>query len=315
MNRCFWVCLMACLCFSCQESDKQRFTRLVEEWDGKEITFPSQTVFTVQGRDTVDFRWEASPYRIVTYVDSIGCASCKLQLPKWKQLIAETDSLFGKGRLAYVFYFHPKDLRELMYLTRRDAFTYPVCFDREDAFNRLNRFPSEMSLQTFLLDKNNRVVAIGNPVHNPRVKELYLNIVGGKSSAPSDTKQTIALLSEREVKFGSFPMAEKQQREVRLKNTGDGLYPCGIQQSAGPSGRRNQTADCLRSGRGRSFPQDGRRLLQYSGCPVAHYCSGRSVSAKLNCGKLCFVILNGVKDLVYIYIYVFEMLHCVQHDK
>ena len=198
---------------SCKESGKARLTRLVEEWEGKEVVFPRQAVFTVQGRDTVAFRWQDAPYRIVTYVDSIGCASCKLQLPKWKQLIAETDSLFGK--------FHPKDLRELMYLTRRDAFTYPVCFDREDAFNRLNRFPSEMSLQTFLLDKNNRVVAIGNPVHNPRVKELYLNIVGGKSSAPSDTKQTIALLSEREVKFGSFPMAEKQQREVRLKNTGD----------------------------------------------------------------------------------------------
>lgn len=178
-------------------------------------------MFTVQGRDTVDFRWEASPYRIVTYVDSIGCASCKLQLPKWKQLIAETDSLFGKGKLAYVFFFHPKDLRELIYLTRRDAFTYPVCFDREDAFNRLNRFPSEMSLQTFLLDRDNRVVAVGNPVHNPKVKELYLNIVGGKSSAKVETKQTTALLSEREVNFGSFPMAEKQERIVRLKNTGN----------------------------------------------------------------------------------------------
>ena len=108
-----------------------------------------------------------------------------------------------------------------MYLTRRDAFTYPVCFDLEDAFNRLNRFPSEMSLQTFLLDRDNRVVAVGNPVHNPKVKELYLNIVGDKSSAPADTKQTTALLSEREVKFGSFPMSEKKQREVRLKNTGD----------------------------------------------------------------------------------------------
>ena len=108
-----------------------------------------------------------------------------------------------------------------MYLTRRDAFTYPVCFDREDAFNSLNRFPSEMSLQTFLLDKDNRVVAVGNPVHNPKVKELYLNIIGGKSSASTETKQTTALLSEREVKFGSFPMAEKQQREVRLKNTGN----------------------------------------------------------------------------------------------
>lgn len=265
MNRCFWVCLMACLCFSCQESDKQRFTRLVEEWDGKEITFPSQTVFTVQGRDTVDFRWEASPYRIVTYVDSIGCASCKLQLPKWKQLIAETDSLFGKGRLAYVFYFHPKDLRELMYLTRRDAFTYPVCFDREDAFNRLNRFPSEMSLQTFLLDKNNRVVAIGNPVHNPRVKELYLNIVGGKSSAPSDTKQTIALLSEREVKFGSFPMAEKQQREVRLKNTGDvPLVIHGVDTSCGCT-RVEYTKQPVRPG------EETKLLIVYEADEAGHF--------------------------------------------
>ena len=228
-----WL-LMLCLLAACQESDKDRLTHLVEEWDGKEITFPSQTVFTVQGRDTVDFRWEASPYRIVTYVDSIGCASCKLQLPKWKRLIAETDSLFGKGRLAYVFYFHPKDLRELMYLTRRDAFTYPVCFDHEDAFNSLNRFPSEMSLQTFLLDKDNRVIAIGNPVHNPKVKQLYLNIVGGKSSTFTDVKQTTALLSEREVKFGSFPMAAKQQREVRLKNTGDApLVIHGVDTSCG----------------------------------------------------------------------------------
>lgn len=95
---------MLCLLAACQDSDKQRLMRLVEEWEGKEITFPAQAVFTVQGRDTVSFRWQDAPYRIVTYVDSIGCASCKLQLPKWKQLMAETDSLFGKGRLEYVFF-------------------------------------------------------------------------------------------------------------------------------------------------------------------------------------------------------------------
>lgn len=234
MRRLFILGLLLPVLFSCQESDKQRLTRLVQEWDGKEVVFPDRSVFTVQGRDTVAFSWADSPYRIVTYVDSIGCASCKLQLPKWKQLIAETDSLFGKGRLAYVFYFHPKDLRELVYLTRRDAFTYPVCFDREDVFNRLNRFPSEMSLQTFLLDKANRVVAIGNPVHNPKVKELYLNIVGGKSSASADVKQTTASLSEREVKFGSFPMTEKQERKVTLKNTGNApLVIHGVDTSCG----------------------------------------------------------------------------------
>ena len=259
-----WL-LMLCLLAACQESDKDRLTHLVEEWDGKEITFPSQTVFTVQGRDTVDFRWEASPYRIVTYVDSIGCASCKLQLPKWKRLIAETDSLFGKGRLAYVFYFHPKDLRELMYLTRRDAFTYPVCFDHEDAFNSLNRFPSEMSLQTFLLDKDNRVIAIGNPVHNPKVKQLYLNIVGGKSSTFTDVKQTTALLSEREVKFGSFPMAAKQQREVRLKNTGDApLVIHGVDTSCGCT-RVEYSKQPVRPG------EEAKLLIVYAADEAGHF--------------------------------------------
>ena len=226
--------LMLCLLAACQESDKERLTRLVQEWDGKEISFPVQAVFTVQGRDTVDFRWQAAPYRIVTYVDSIGCTSCKLQLPKWKQLIAETDSLFGKEKLSYVFFFHPKDARELTYLTRRDAFTYPVCFDREDAFNRVNRFPSEMALQTFLLDKDNRVVAIGNPVHNPQVKELYLNVIGGKRSATTGTKQTSVSLSERDVQFGSFLMSERQERKVTLKNTGDApLVIHGVDTSCG----------------------------------------------------------------------------------
>ena len=219
---------------SCKESGKARLTRLVEEWEGKEVVFPRQAVFTVQGRDTVVFRWQDSPYRIVTYVDSIGCASCKLQLPKWKQLMAETDSLFGKGRLEYVFFFHPKDVREMSYLTRRDGFTHPVCFDREDAFNRLNRFPPEMALQTFLLDKDNRVVAIGNPVHNPLVKELYLNIVGGKRRSSTDAKQATAMLSEREVQFGSFPMSERQERRVTLKNTGDApLVIHGVDTSCG----------------------------------------------------------------------------------
>lgn len=284
MSRIFILALLLPALFSCQESDKQRLTRLVQEWDGKEVVFPERSVFTVQGRDTVDFRWEASPYRIVTYVDSIGCASCKLQLPKWKQLIAETDSLFGKGKLAYVFFFHPKDLRELIYLTRRDAFTYPVCFDREDAFNRLNRFPSEMSLQTFLLDRDNRVVAVGNPVHNPKVKELYLNIVGGKSSAKVETKQTTALLSEREVNFGSFPMAEKQERIVRLKNTGNvPLVIHGVDTSCGCT-RVEYSKLPVRPG------EEAKLLIVYEADEAGHFRKTVDVYCNTADAPLCIVV-------------------------
>ncbi len=41
-----------------------------------------------------------------------------------------------------------------------------------------------MAFQTFLLDADNRVVALGNPVHNPEVKSLYLRLLRGEGVAP-----------------------------------------------------------------------------------------------------------------------------------
>ena len=42
---------------SCQESREEAMLRLVNEWNGKEIKVPSRSVFTIQGKDTVDFEF------------------------------------------------------------------------------------------------------------------------------------------------------------------------------------------------------------------------------------------------------------------
>ena len=213
------VCLLVS---SCEESDKERLSRLVQEWEGKEILFPAHSTFTIQGKDTVDFDFKGAAYTIVTYIDSMGCTSCKLQLHRWKELVKEVDSLTN-GDVPFLFYFHPKDIKELRYLTRRDAFTYPVCFDEKDDFNRLNRFPSEMMFQTFLLDKENRVIALGNPIQNPKVKELYLNLIKGMGESTSKERLTTVSINSTVIDFGSFPQSEKQERSFILTNTGNGL--------------------------------------------------------------------------------------------
>ena len=97
----------------------------------------------------MDFSLADADYKVVTYIDSVGCTSCKLQLPRWKLFMQEVDSTLNRP-VPFVFYFHPKDMKELRYITRRDAFIYPVCFDEKDDFNRLNHFPDEMTFQTFL---------------------------------------------------------------------------------------------------------------------------------------------------------------------
>ncbi len=217
--RYLYLLLVLAIFSSCKESEKANIARLVKEWKGKEILFPAHSVFTIQGKDTVDFSFSGANYKIVTYIDSIGCTSCKLQLPRWKKFMQEVDSVV-KEYVPFAFYFHPKDMKELRYITRRDRFTYPVSFDEMDDFNKLNHFPSEMTFQTFLLDKDNKVVAIGNPVHNPKVKELYLELLAGDKSTKTEAPMTEVAMDAESIDFGSFPKAEKQERKLTLTNTG-----------------------------------------------------------------------------------------------
>lgn len=207
---------------SCQETDKKRYSRLVNEWLGKEVMFPENSVFTIQGKDTVDFDFFDSEYKVVTYIDSAGCTSCKLQLPRWNEFIKEVKEQLGK-QVSFLFYFHPKDLKELRILTLQNAFTYPVCLDEKDEFNALNNFPSDMTFQTFLLNKENKVVVVGNPTQNPKVKDLYLKALTGNNALSTKFPLTTVSIEEPIKDFGTFPMEQKQEYVFSLINTGNSL--------------------------------------------------------------------------------------------
>ena len=213
-----WImCLW--LLASCSESREEAMLRLVNEWKDKSVIIPVRSVFTVQGKDVVDFNYRDAEYKILVYTDSVGCTSCKLQLPKWKRMIAEVDSLTG-GSVPFLFYFHPKDSKELRFYLRRDNFTYPVCFEEDDYINRLNRFPSDMTFQTMLLNKENKVVAIGSPVLNPKIKDLYLEIITGKKKGTDKSVTTVSIV-DSEKDFGNIPLNEKREHVFKLVNTGD----------------------------------------------------------------------------------------------
>ena len=218
MKHIVWImCLW--LLASCSESREKAMLRLVNEWKDKSVIIPVRSVFTVQGKDVVDFNYRDAEYKILVYTDSIGCTSCKLQLPKWKRMIAEVDSLTG-GSVPFLFYFHPKDPKELRFYLRRDNFTYPVCFEEDDYINRLNRFPSDMTFQTLLLNKENKVVAIGSPVLNPKIKDLYLEIITGKKKGTDKSVTTVSIV-DSEKDFGDIPLNEKREHVFKLVNTGN----------------------------------------------------------------------------------------------
>ena len=216
------VLLCVILLVSCSSSETGSIEMEVNRWMGTDIQFPENSVFTIQGRDTVDFQFQDAPYKILTYVDSVGCMSCKLQLENWSKYIQELDSVTG-SMVPVTFFINAPTLKELAYITRRDGFKHPVCFNKADELNRLNHFSDEMMYQTFLLDRDNRVVGIGNPVNNPNVKALYYRIIQGESAKAPTRKSTTMALDVDEINFGRFSIGKEQITNVTITNTGSEL--------------------------------------------------------------------------------------------
>lgn len=216
----FSFVLLICTSFlSC--TDTKSYVSVVEQWNDREIKFPTSPTYTIRGKDTINFL-SASEYKILSYVDSIGCISCKLQLSQWKTLMNVVDS--ANLSVDFLFFFSPEKEKDVYRAINMADFGYPICIDMNDSLNKLNHFPSEMAFQTFLLDKSNKVLAIGNPVHNPKVKELYLKIIKGDAIGQENESEQIVTKADVDKSFiqmGSFDWQEGQKATFTLKNTGN----------------------------------------------------------------------------------------------
>ena len=195
---------------------------LIEEWQGKEISFPEGLVVINQDSTSLGIALDAD-YKIVTYIDSTGCVSCKLNLYMWNLLKKDMEALAHKD-VSLFFYFCSKDIEKLRFLMKRDNFNFPAYIDNMGKFYQLNKIHPNEAFHTFLLDKDNKVLAVGNPVLNPAVKDLYLRIIRGDVPTASNraaTPMTTISFDTTLVDLGHFPWQEPQSFTFTLKNTGD----------------------------------------------------------------------------------------------
>jgi hypothetical protein len=223
MTRLVRLIFIAILLLSCKESKQNRIARLVNEWNGKIIQFPDSMCLTSYRNDTAIVKYirEQTPYTILNYVDTIGCVSCRLQLPRWKTMMEELDSLYP-NKVTCLMVFNPQGKRKLIKHLRNNQFNYFVYIDEMDTLNRMNKFLNEEDFGTFLLDKNDKIVAIGNPVLKPRVRDLYFHIISGKMVVSSVDKEALTVVSllKDKVDLGDFSWNKEREAEFVISNVG-----------------------------------------------------------------------------------------------
>jgi hypothetical protein len=218
------VLLMMFLAFFACKEDKKRteIGQIVNEWTGKEIRFPDDFQCNVWGKDTASVLCAGlmdTEYKILLYIDSAGCSSCRLKLFLWKQLITEADSLF-EGKLSFLLFFQPKNEKEMNFLFQRDKFDYLVFIDRNKTINQLNHFPEKPEYQCFLLDKNNKVLMIGNPALNPKIWELYKQTISGQAQT-DEIPVTSVFVEQAELEISDLQVEKKSVTVFKLKNVGN----------------------------------------------------------------------------------------------
>ena len=119
-------------------------------------------------------------YRMVVFVDSTECTPCSLsKLRFWNPLIKEARK--KKINIDYIFIIAPKkseieDLNLELSITDLKSSIY---LDTAYVFRKVNpSIPNERKFHSFLLDKKNQIIFVGNPIENDKIKTIYGKSIG-----------------------------------------------------------------------------------------------------------------------------------------
>ncbi|MCQ2975185.1 MAG: DUF1573 domain-containing protein [Bacteroidales bacterium] len=218
MIKYFNIYILICCIFCVACNINQNYINIIKEWSNKTIELPNLN-FTKFGLDTIDYE-SNKELKILFYIDSTGCTNCKMRLIDWNSFLHFIDD-YTNNRCAKLFIINPKnkknEILEIRSNLRLANFEHPVIIDYKNKIYNLNNFPSEEYFHCFLLDSNNRVILIGNPVQNPKIKDLYIRTICERLEIDTTNINNVETQKNR-FSFGRFPFSETMKTQFVLRN-------------------------------------------------------------------------------------------------
>lgn len=145
---------------SCKVKIKNSVDNNVNKYFDKIITLHSESV------STKDFKF-------VTFIDG-SCRYCLEEFQQWKDLICEDST-----RVDFIFYFYSES-EELYNIYTKEYIDFPVVYDGNKKYLKDNGLDEGTIFTSFLLDHENKVLMVGNPIKNTKVLELYKSVIQNK---------------------------------------------------------------------------------------------------------------------------------------
>jgi hypothetical protein len=145
----------------------------MDEFTGSTIVIPDELeLINFSDKEIADHRDKKALF--VVYTDSIACATCAIKgMFQYDDIIAFSDSI---PDFAPVFIFSPRIIQytDVKRSLRGSGLNYSALLDSKGMFPAANpHIPADGRFHTFLLDKNGKVVFMGDPITEPRLWNQY----------------------------------------------------------------------------------------------------------------------------------------------
>lgn len=186
MRNIFIAFICTTLFFVACSNRERQFTKGIELLQSKAVQLPSKGLIMQQGKVLHENIVNNKGLKLIVYADSIGCTSCAItHIDSWDSLIDYAKQNNDQLRCYFIFSPMKKELRSTELMLTNTKFDYPVMLDTLKEFEKLNpHLPKYRDLHTFLLDENNHVILVGNPLRNKKIKEMFYKIVEEKLGKP-----------------------------------------------------------------------------------------------------------------------------------
>ena len=179
-----------CILTACN-THKENVQKALKKLQSSAIAIPYERMECWASDSVIEDKpWNNARLKLVHYVDSATCSTCYLQK------VAIYGLLFGmetqsNNEFYNVFIINPNIIAKKKLVSDFSSKLIPqtIFVDTANVFMELTpNLPPESMFHTFLLDENNKVILVGNPMLNEQIEDMMLSIVEEKLGKKFSTK-------------------------------------------------------------------------------------------------------------------------------
>jgi len=200
---------------SCSSKSEER-RKIVSDLCGSTLFLPDKITARID-TNYFDYNFSDADYKIVTYIDTSGCTPCRMKIPSWNEILNDLETNHDID-LNFLMIINSDSKIGADYAINLGAFPHVVWFDQDNTFSTNNKLPVNDEYHTFLLDADNKILAVGNPADNPKIKDLYRDIIiGGTDSDDIDCR--LNMCSKPIKAFGLIEPGDSVSHRFLLRNS------------------------------------------------------------------------------------------------